>query len=91
MRQTYTLTIELDGRRATGTVTFDPTDIYDGTLAPMVRALAIHVTPTWVVICEDGVRRHKEPFLSKFDANQWAHWGHGCTNTHDIREEELTL
>ncbi len=34
------------------------------------------------VICEDGAKRHVEPFENKVLADRWANWGHCCTINH---------
>lgn len=38
----------------------------------------------WVVVCEDGRRRHDDPFPTMPDARYFAEWGHCCTNRHRI-------
>lgn len=36
------------------------------------------------VICEDGKRRHTEPFATPQAAREWAEWGHACTRSHEF-------
>jgi hypothetical protein len=40
----------------------------------------------WVVVCEDQQIRHKAPFANKAEAEQFAEYGHCCTNNHDINQ-----
>lgn len=43
--------------------------------------------PGFLVICEDRVQRHTEPFATRALAADWAEWGHACTRRHRIIEE----
>jgi len=36
------------------------------------------------VKCEDGAVRHAEPFATVAEAEEFAEWGHICTNHHRI-------
>lgn len=44
----------------------------------------------FVVKCEDGFQRHKEPFLNLIDAARWADQGHCCTNAHTFHPYQPT-
>lgn len=41
-------------------------------------------TKTYRVVCEDGAIRHQAHFESRRQAEDFAEWGHVCTNRHEI-------
>jgi hypothetical protein len=46
-------------------------------------------SPHYLVICQDEVNRHPDPFSTYAEASRWAEWGHLCTNGHSI--ERVTI
>ena len=45
---------------------------------------------SWIVICEDGQQRHDGRFATVREADQWANWGHACTNRHRIIDPDIS-
>lgn len=43
---------------------------------------------SWHVTCEDGRVRHAGGFDTRADAEEFAEWGHVCTNRHSFGESD---